>query len=46
MPAIKQKLLDMGVIAAPSTPEEIAKQVDSERVKWKKVIEASGAKAE
>ena len=39
MPAIKQKLLDMGVIATPSTPEEIAKQVESERVKWKKVIE-------
>ena len=36
----------MGVIAMPSTPEEIAKQVDSERVKWKKVIEASGVKAE
>ena len=46
MPAIKQKLLDMGVIATPSTPDEIAKQVDSERAKWKKVIEASGAKAE
>jgi len=46
MPAIKQKLLDMGVIATSSTPDEIAKQVESERVKWKKVIETSGAKAE
>jgi tripartite-type tricarboxylate transporter receptor subunit TctC len=46
MPAVKQKLLDMGVIVTPSTPEEIARQVESERVKWKKVIETSGAKAE
>ena len=46
MPAIKQKLLDMGVIATPSTPEEIARQVESERVKYKKVIETSGVKAE
>lgn len=45
-PAVKQKLLDMGVDATPSTPEEIAKQVESERVKWKKVIEATGIKAE
>ena len=46
MPAVRQKLLDMGVIATPSTPEEIARQVETERVKYKKVIEASGAKAE
>jgi tripartite-type tricarboxylate transporter receptor subunit TctC len=46
LPAVKQKLLDMGVIATPSTPQEIARQVESERVKYKKVIETSGAKAE
>ncbi|MFO1323709.1 MAG: tripartite tricarboxylate transporter substrate binding protein [Burkholderiales bacterium] len=46
VPAIKQKLLDMGVIVTPSTPDEIARQVESERAKWKKVIETSGAKAE
>jgi len=46
MPAIKQRLLDMGVIATPSTPAEIAQQVDSERAKWKKVIETTGVRTE
>ena len=47
MPAIKQKLLlDMGVIVTPSTAEEIARQVESERAKYKRVIETSGVKAE
>ena len=45
-PAIKQRLLEMGVIATPSTPDEIARQVESERAKWKKVIETAGVKAE
>jgi tripartite-type tricarboxylate transporter receptor subunit TctC len=46
MPAIKQRMLDMGVIVTPSTPAEIAQQVDSERAKWKKVIETTGVKME
>jgi len=46
MPAVKHKLLDMGVVATPSTPDEIARQVESERAKYKKVIETSGVKAE
>ena len=46
LPAIKQRLLEMGVIATPSTPAEIARQVESERAKWKKVIETAGVKAE
>ena len=45
-PAIRQRLLDMGVLVSTSTPDEIARQVDSERQKWKRIIEASGAKAE
>jgi tripartite-type tricarboxylate transporter receptor subunit TctC len=36
----------MGVLVNVSTPEEIAKQVESERQKWRRIIEASGAKAE
>lgn len=39
----KQKLLDLGVLVSLSTPEEIVRQVDSERAKWKGIIEASGA---
>jgi tripartite-type tricarboxylate transporter receptor subunit TctC len=46
MPAVKQRLLDMGVIATPSTPEGIAKQVESERAKYRKIIETAGIKAE
>jgi len=46
MPAIKQRMLDIGVIVTPSTPAEIAQQVDSERAKWKKVIETTGVKME
>jgi tripartite-type tricarboxylate transporter receptor subunit TctC len=45
-PAIRQRLLDMGVLVSTSTPDEIARQVDTERQKWKRIIEASGAKAE
>jgi tripartite-type tricarboxylate transporter receptor subunit TctC len=45
-PSVRQRLLDMGVLASPSTPEEIARQVESERQKYKKIIEESGAKAE
>ena len=46
MPAVRARLLDMGVIPSPSTPEELAREIQGERAKWKKVIEASGAKAE
>lgn len=46
MPAVKERLAGIGVVATPSTPEEIAAQVKSEQVKWKRVIELSGAKAE
>jgi tripartite-type tricarboxylate transporter receptor subunit TctC len=46
MPAVRERLLGIGVVVSPSTPEEIAAQVKSEQVKWKKVVEVSGAKAE
>ena len=45
-PAMRQRLLDMGVLVSTSSPDEIARQVDSERQKWKRIIEASGTKAE
>jgi tripartite-type tricarboxylate transporter receptor subunit TctC len=46
MPAVRERLLAIGVVPTPSTPDEIAAQVRSEQAKWKKVIEVSGAKAE
>lgn len=45
-PAVKERLLGVGVVTSPSTPDEIAAQVRAEQVKWKRVIELSGAKAE
>jgi tripartite-type tricarboxylate transporter receptor subunit TctC len=46
MPTVKQRLLELGVLTPPATVDEIVRQVESERVKYKKVIELSGAKAE
>ncbi len=44
-PEIRQKLLDRGVIVSTGSPQDIARQVASEREKWKRIIEASGAAA-
>ena len=46
MPAIRARLLDMGVATSPSTQDEIKRQVESEHQKWKKVIDAAGVKPE
>ncbi|GIK85220.1 MAG: tripartite tricarboxylate transporter substrate binding protein [Burkholderiales bacterium] len=46
MPAIRERMLGLGVLPSASTPAEIGAQVLSEQAKWKKVIELSGAKAE
>ena len=46
LPAVRERMLAIGVVPTPSTPEEMAAQVRSEQAKWKKVIELSGAKAE
>jgi tripartite-type tricarboxylate transporter receptor subunit TctC len=46
MPEVRTRLAELGIAVSSSTPDEIARQVASEREKWKKVIEASGAKLE
>jgi tripartite-type tricarboxylate transporter receptor subunit TctC len=46
MPAVRERMLAIGVVPTPSTPDEMAQQVKNEQVKWKKVIELSGAKPE
>ena len=46
MPAVRARMLELGVSPSPGTPDDIARQIVSEREKWKKVIETSGAKAE
>jgi hypothetical protein len=43
---MRTRLLELGIVAKPVTPSEMAKLVDLERLKWKKVIEAAGIKPE
>jgi tripartite-type tricarboxylate transporter receptor subunit TctC len=42
-PAIKERLLAQGAIPSGNTPAEFAKLIDSEHIKWAKVVKASGA---
>ena len=46
LPEVRQRLHDMGVLVTPGTPQEIAQQVESERDKWRRIIEAAGVKAD
>ena len=43
-PALQERMITMGMIPKTSTPEEMANEVKSEQIKWKKVIQDSGAK--
>jgi len=45
-PALKERMINGGIIPKTSTPEEMANEIEVERIKWKKVIAESGAKAE
>ena len=45
-PAIKEKLQAQGAIPSGNTPAEFAKLIDSEHIKWAKVVKASGAKVD
>jgi len=44
LPDVKEKLFEIGAIAAPMTPDEFVKFIDAERTKWAEVVKASGAK--
>jgi tripartite-type tricarboxylate transporter receptor subunit TctC len=46
MPDVKATLFNQGLDPAPGTPEQFGAYIKSERIKWAKVIKASGAKAE
>ncbi|WP_423458250.1 Bug family tripartite tricarboxylate transporter substrate binding protein [Ottowia sp. VDI28] len=45
-PGVASKLEQMGVEVASDRPEEFARIIASERVKWQEVVKRSGAKAE
>jgi len=46
MPDVRQTLLDQGIEAAPSSPEQFAAYIKSETGKWTKLIKASGIKVD
>jgi tripartite-type tricarboxylate transporter receptor subunit TctC len=46
MPEVRQSLLDQGIDAAPSSPEQFAGYIRAETGKWAKVIKAAGLKSE
>ena len=45
-PEVKQRLLEAGAEAAPSTPEQFGAQLQAEIDKWARVIESAGIQAE
>lgn len=45
-PAIKEKMLAQGAIPSGNSPQEFAKLIDAEIIKWAKVVKASGAKVD
>jgi tripartite-type tricarboxylate transporter receptor subunit TctC len=44
MPDVKEKLATLGLEPSPGTPEQLATLVQTEMVKWAKVVKESGAK--
>ena len=46
MPDVKSKLLESGIEALHSTPEQFATYIQSETRRWAKVVKDSGARAE
>ncbi len=46
MPDVKAKLLESGIEALHSTPEQFATYIQSETKRWAKVVKDSGARAE
>jgi tripartite-type tricarboxylate transporter receptor subunit TctC len=45
-PAVKEKLLGQGAIPGGITPQQFAKMIDAEHIKWAAVVKASGAKVD
>ena len=45
-PEIRAKLMGGGLEPNPGTPEELARYIQQESTKWRKIVQQSGAKAE
>jgi len=46
LPDVQQRLVEGGNVATPSSPDEMRQKVASDMARWRRVIEASGVKAE
>jgi tripartite-type tricarboxylate transporter receptor subunit TctC len=46
IPENKEKLMQIGAVASPMTPDEFTAFIATERAKWEPVVVASGAKAQ
>jgi tripartite-type tricarboxylate transporter receptor subunit TctC len=46
LPDVRQRLIEGGNVATPSTPEDMRARVEREMARWTRVIEASGLKTE
>ncbi len=46
LPDIKQKLVEGGNVASPSTPQDMRERIAGDMTRWRKVIEASSIEAE
>ena len=45
-PEVSQRMLALGAVAAPGTPEEFAAYIKTERSRWSEVIRSTGVKIE
>jgi tripartite-type tricarboxylate transporter receptor subunit TctC len=43
---IRQKLADGGNIPTPTTPEQMASQIENEIANWKRIVEANNIKVD
>jgi tripartite-type tricarboxylate transporter receptor subunit TctC len=43
---VKQRLVEGGNVATPSTPEEMRQKVAGDMARWRKVIDTAGIKVE
>jgi tripartite-type tricarboxylate transporter receptor subunit TctC len=46
LPDVKQWLVEAGVLAAPSSPEELQRRIETEIAVYAKIAEANGIKSE
>jgi tripartite-type tricarboxylate transporter receptor subunit TctC len=46
LPEVKARLVEIGAVPSPMTPDEFSAFIKAERDKWQEVVKTSGAKIE